>query len=59
MRLPITPEMKEIREKIEPYWVMNGLEINVADDAPEEIKELDKHYIELLKKQSEEAMKVM
>lgn len=59
MRLPMTPEMKEIREKIEPYWVMNGLEINVADDAPEEIKELDKRYIELLKRQSEEAMKVM
>ena len=59
MRLPMTPEMKEMYDKIEPYKVRNGMEVKLADDTPNEIRELDKKFKKLSKQQWEDAMKVM
>ncbi len=38
MRLPLTPEMKKIWNEIEPYLIQDSNGLNIADDAPQEIK---------------------
>lgn len=47
MRISMTEEMLEIRRKIEPYRVVNGLSCELAPNTPDEIKELDKRFKEL------------
>lgn len=42
MRIPYTPEMVEMEKKIRPYLVVNGLEVTLSPDAPDEIIEMDK-----------------
>lgn len=41
MRVPFTPEMIEMDEKIKPYRIVDGLEVSILEDAPDEIKELN------------------
>lgn len=40
MRVPFTPEMMEMDEKIKTYRVVNGLDVFISPDAPDEIKDL-------------------
>lgn len=53
MRLPLTPEMKKIWNEIEPYLIQDSNGLNIADDAPQEIKDLNKEFDRLLKEQSD------
>lgn len=53
MRIPYTDEMKEMRKKIEPYRVVNGMKIELAEDTPEEIRELERKFSKLFDEQME------
>jgi hypothetical protein len=53
MRLPLTPEMKKIWNEIEPYLIQDSNGLNIADDAPQEIKDLNKEFDRLIKEQSD------
>lgn len=46
MRVIFSEKIREMNKKVEPYLQYKGLEVMVADDAPDEIKEL---YAELKK----------
>lgn len=47
MRVPDTPEMKEMWKKIKPYLIYEGLEVTLAEDAPEEIRKIHDEYFKL------------
>lgn len=34
MRVPFTPEMIEMDEKIKPYRIVYGLDVSISEDAP-------------------------
>ena len=53
MRLPLTPEMKKIWNEIEPYLIQDSNGLNIADDAPQEINDLNKEFDRLIKEQSD------
>ena len=53
MRLPLTPEMKKIWNEIEPYLIQDSNGLNIAVDAPQEIKDLNKEFDRLIKEQSD------
>lgn len=53
MRLPLTPEMKKIWNEIEPYLIQDSNGLNIADDATQEIKDLNKEFDRLIKEQSD------
>lgn len=54
MRVPDTPEMKEMWQKFKPYLICEGLEVTLAEDAPEEIRKIHDRYFELSKKRYRE-----
>ena len=41
MRVPLTPEMIEMDEKIKQYRIVKGLEVLISEDSPDDIKELN------------------
>lgn len=55
MRVPFTPEMREMRKQFKPYLVRNGLEIKLAEDTPEEIRKIHDEFYELFDKRYREA----
>lgn len=42
MRIPYSSEMVEMEKQIRPYLVVNGLEVSLRPDTPDEIIEMDK-----------------
>lgn len=50
MRLILPSEMNEMWEKIEPYLVVEGLNVKLKEDTPEEIVELHRVFSERRKK---------
>ena len=42
MRIPYSPKMVEMEKQIRPYLVVNGLEVSLSPDTPDEIIEMDK-----------------
>ena len=56
MRVPFTPEMREMSKKLEPYLVRTGLERRtLVEDAPDEIRKMYDEYLELFEKRYREA----
>lgn len=50
MSLPVTAEMKQLLDKVDPYLDKN---LELSDDAPEEIKEILEKCRRLAKEQEE------
>lgn len=51
MRLPLTPKMKKMWSKIEPYLIQDGKKLQIASDAPQDIKDIKKEFDRLRKEQ--------
>jgi len=54
MRIPFTVEMMELDEKIKPYRIVNGLEVSLVPEAPEEIKEMNDKFLKLVREKYQE-----
>ncbi len=55
MRVPFTPEMLKMRKQFKPYLIYEGLEMNLAEDTPEEIQKMHDEYLRLDKEKYKEA----
>lgn len=53
MRIMLTPEMREMRDQVEPYLVNEGLNVKLAPNTPDYIVELDKKFCALLEAEFE------
>ncbi len=51
MRVPFTPEMIEMDEKIKPYRIVDGLDVSISEDAPKDIKELNIKFQEMIREE--------
>ena len=49
MRVPFTTEMLEMMDKFKPYMVLDGINLHLSEDAPDEIKEIYNQCIEISK----------
>lgn len=58
MRLPMTQEMRELRDKVDPYLVVIGLTVKLKENAPDEIKKAYEKYRKLSSQQMEEALRI-
>lgn len=55
MRVIFSEKIQKMEEKVEPYLQCDGWERKVADDAPEEIKELYEELKKCIHEEFEEA----
>ena len=55
MRVSFTAEMLEMIDKFKPYVVLDGVNLHLSEDAPDEIKEIYNQCIEISKRKYEEA----
>jgi len=54
MRVIYTPEMIEMDKKIKPYRIVDGLEVTISSDAPDEIKEMNEKLLALIREKYKE-----
>jgi hypothetical protein len=54
MRVPFTPEMIEMDKKLKPYLVVDGLEVTISPDAPDDIKEMNDKFLEMVREKYNE-----
>ena len=59
MRVVYSDKVEKLWDKIEPYFIMDGLTLKLDSDAPDDIKKAYKEYKILSHKEYEEAMKLM